>query len=267
MRGTIYKLLSMVVLLVLLGTVSCTSNDLDSSGSADVILQVLSFDAPFVTAQRQTSTSGTCSVGGTLCQANSDCAVNETCVRTDVCILEVEDWTVTFQAAPKNDLAIPPFNDIIMTDVTISYAWVDPSIVTPPFVVGLGNVTIPAQGSNSVIFPPISSDAINNNPAIEGATATLTLTFRGQTVEGTQITQTALRQLVVEICDAELESEVESDSIASPGGGHVVRGFVFSVSGAAVEILTMTHARIRARQGDVAGAAPRPDGNPGAIAG
>jgi hypothetical protein len=43
-------------------------------------------------------------------------------------------------------------------------------------------------------------------------------------------------------------------SIASPGGGHVVRGFVFSVTGAAVEILTMTHARIRAKQGDVAGA-------------
>ena len=64
----------------------------------------------------------------------------------------------------------------------------------------LGNVTIPAQGSNSVTFPPISSDAINNNPAIEGATATLRMTFRGETVEGTTITQVALRQLVVEIC-------------------------------------------------------------------
>jgi hypothetical protein len=200
MRRTIYKLLSLVVLLVLLGTVSCTSNDLDASGSADVILQVLSFDAPFVSAQRQTSTSGSCSLGGTLCQSNDDCGVNETCVRTDVCILEVEDWTVTFQAAPKNDLAIPPFNDIIMTDVTLTYQWVNPAIVTPPFVVGLGNVTIPAQGSNSVLFPPISSDAVNNNPLIEGATATVLLNFRGQTVEGTTITQTALRQLVVEIC-------------------------------------------------------------------
>jgi hypothetical protein len=200
MRGTIYKLLSMVVLLVLLGTVSCTSNDLDANGSADVILQVLAFDAPFVTAQRQTSTSGTCSLGGTLCQSNQDCGVNEVCARVDVCILTVEDWTVTFQAAPKNDLAIPPFNDIVMTDVTINYTWVDPSIVTPPLVVGLGNITIPAQGSNSVLFPPISSDAINNNAAIEGATATLQLTFRGQTVEGTPITQVVLRQLVVEIC-------------------------------------------------------------------
>jgi hypothetical protein len=200
MRGTIYKLLSLAVLLVLLGTVSCTSNDLDGSGTADVILQVVAFDAPFVTAQRQTTTTGTCSIGGTLCQANSDCGLNETCVRSDVCILEVEDWMVTFAAAPKNDLAIPPFNDIVMTDVTITYTWVDPSIVTPPLVVGLGNVTIPAQGSNSVSFPPISSDAINNNPAIEGATATLRMTFRGETVEGTTITQVALRQLVVEIC-------------------------------------------------------------------
>jgi hypothetical protein len=51
-----------------------------------------------------------------------------------------------------------------------------------------------------VFFPPISSDAINNNAAIEGSTATLRLTFRGQTIEGTAITQVALRQLVVEIC-------------------------------------------------------------------
>lgn len=170
MRGTIYKLLSLAVLLVLLGTVSCTSNDLDSSGSADVILQVVAFDAPFVTAQRQTTTSGTCSLSGTLCQSNAECGVNEVCVRSDVCILEVEDWMVTFMAAPKNDLAIPPFNDIVMTDVTITYTWVNPAIVTPAFVVGLGNIAIPAQGSNSVMFPPISSDAVNNNPLIEGAT-------------------------------------------------------------------------------------------------
>jgi hypothetical protein len=200
MRGLTFRLLSLAVLLVLLGTVSCTSNDLDASGSADVVMQIIAFDAPFVTAQRQTTTTGTCSIGGTLCQSNNDCGLNETCVRSDVCILEVEDWTVTIQAAPKNDLAIPPFNDIVMTDVTISYTWVDPTIVTPPFVVGLGNVTIPAQGSNSVVFPPISSDAINNNPNIEGATATLRMVFRGQTVEGTTITQVALRQLVVEIC-------------------------------------------------------------------
>jgi len=200
MRGTIYKLFSLAVLLVLLGTVSCTSNDLDSSGSADVILQVIAFDTPFVTAQRQTATSGTCSGTGTLCQSNAECGLNDVCVRADVCILEVEDWNITLLAAPKNELAIPPFNDVIMHDVTISYTWVDPSIVTPDFVVGLGNVTIPAQGSNSILFPPISSDAINNNAAIEGATASLFMTFRGHTVEGTQITFVALQQLVVEIC-------------------------------------------------------------------
>jgi hypothetical protein len=46
------------------------------------------------------------------------------------------------------------------------------------------------------------------------------------------------------------------DPIASPGGGHVVRGFVFSnrLPGRTMEILTLTHARIRAGQGDVKGA-------------
>jgi hypothetical protein len=201
MRGTNNKVVVGLALMVLLASASCTSNNLDDPDSADVIMEITTLDAPSVTAQLQSATSGTCSGSGTLCTSNQDCGLNEVCVRTDTCILEVEDWTATVQAAPKNPLATEPFNDIVMIDVTISYVWVNPAITTPPFVVGLGNVVVPAQGSNSIMFPPISSDAINNNAAIEGSTASLTMDFRARTVEGTNIRQTAFRQLVVEICN------------------------------------------------------------------
>lgn len=200
MRGLMDRLLAVGLLAVLLGTASCASTDLDDDDAADVVMQILTMNSPAVTAQRQSTTSGTCSGVGTLCQSNSDCPINEVCVRTDLCTLEVTDWSVTIQAAPKNSLAGTPFNDIVMIDVTITYSWVNPGIVTPQFVVGLGNVTIPAAGTNQISFPPISSDAINTNPLIEGATANLTMVFRGRTVEGTEIRQTATRQLIVEIC-------------------------------------------------------------------
>ena len=201
MRGSIDRLLAVALLGVLLGTASCASNDLDDDDAADVIMQIMTMNSPAVTAQRQSTTSGTCSGVGTLCQANTDCPVNEVCVRTDLCVLEVTDWSATIQAAAKNTLATKPFNDIVMLDVTVTYSWVNPAIVTPPLVVGLGNVTIPTGQTGAVTFPPISSDAINNNPLIEGATANLTMVFRGRTVEGTEIQQTATRQLIVEICN------------------------------------------------------------------
>jgi len=200
MRGTNHKILVGLALMVLLASASCTSNNLDDADSADVILEITALDAPSVTAQLQSATSGTCSGSGTLCTSNQDCGLNEVCVRTDTCILEVEDWSATFLAAPKNPLATEPFNDIVMLDVTITYEWVNPAITTSPLVVGLGNIVIPAQGSNSVMFPPISSDAVNNNPAIEGSTALLTLDFRARTIEGTNIRQVARRQLVIEVC-------------------------------------------------------------------
>jgi len=88
-----------------------------------------------------------------------------------------------------------------MLDVTIQYSWISSLIPsTDPLVVGLGNVTVPAGGSGAITFPPIASDAVNSNPAIEGATATLTMTFRARTVDGAEIVQVATRQLIVEIC-------------------------------------------------------------------
>jgi hypothetical protein len=201
MRGSINRLLLPIALLALLvGMASCADGDLDDDDAGDVVMSINTLTATPVTGQRQAGTSGTCSVSAVVCESSLDCAQNEVCLLPQVCFLRVTNWSASIGAQPKNAVAIPPFNDIVMQDVTITYQWVNPGIVTPPFVTGLGNVTIPTGGSNAVTFPPISTDAINNNPAIEGSTANLTLTFRARTVEGAQILQTATRTLIVESC-------------------------------------------------------------------
>jgi len=198
----------LTVLLLALVLPGCTSNDLDDADSADVLMLITSMESPSVRAQRQSTTSGTCSISGVLCQSNADCGLTEVCVRADVCILEVEDWTVNISAATKNALAAPPFNDIVMVSVDISYDWVNDSLdgLVPPQNIGLGNIAIPTGGQGSVTFPPIPSDPLNITTGIpptspfEGATANMTMTFNAVTVEGTRIQQTALRQLLIEIC-------------------------------------------------------------------
>jgi hypothetical protein len=204
------KLWMALALVIVLGTISCTSNDLDSSGSADVIMLIQNLDTPQITANRQTATSGTCSNDpNVICSAGgTECGLGA-CVLPFVCILQVEEWTASIEAAPKNTLAVPPFNNIVMQDVTITYEWTNPLInaepgLQGPYTAGLGNVTIPAEGTNSVTFIPIPSDLLNRTlpggQTLEGATGTLSMRFRGITVEGTQITQTATTNLVVQIC-------------------------------------------------------------------
>ncbi len=201
MLGWKKSLLAVLGLFLVLAVGSCTSDSLDDGDTADVILEILSFENPAVTAQRQQSTQGSCSVSGNLCDSNADCAQTEVCLRTQECTLEVQDWSANIQNSPKNALASGPFNDVVMTTVNVSYQWVNPVIFTPDRVIGLGNVVIPSMSANQITFPPITSDDLNANPAIEGATATLTLTFNGRTIEGTSISQTAIRQLVVEVCN------------------------------------------------------------------
>ena len=202
MRGSINRLLAIALLAILVGTASCASNDLDDDDAADVVMSIGQMTSPPVTGQREAGTSGQCSMSFIPCQSNSDCGLNEVCVLPQTCTLEVVNWAATILAQPKSTVALKPFNDIVMQDVTITYQWVNPGIVTPPFTAGLGNVTVPTGGTNTVQFPPISTDAINTNPAIEGSTANLIMVFRARTVEGTEILQTATRTLIVESCEA-----------------------------------------------------------------
>jgi hypothetical protein len=201
MRGIYLKSILLLALAVALLVPACSSQSFDDGDTGDVFMVFTSFDAPPVRANRTTQTQGTCSISGALCDVNADCGLNEVCVRASECLLEVEEWTVNVAAEPKNPLAIEPFNDIVMRTVDIVYTWSNPALASPPQTVGLGNVTVPAGGSATVTFPPIQSDVINNDPAFEGASANLLLTFTGRTIEGTTLRQTAERQLIIELCN------------------------------------------------------------------
>jgi hypothetical protein len=159
----------------LLAAAGCTNDFLDDGSSADVVIEVAALTNPPVTAQQAEGGVG--------------------------CTLEVVDWVATIANQPKNELAggeSIPFNDVVMFTVTISYSWVSGGISTPTRVVGLGNVTIPAAGTNDVTFAPIAFDDLTL--ATLGRTCDLTLTFEARTVEGTRITKTVQRQLFVEAC-------------------------------------------------------------------
>lgn len=164
---------------LLLAATACTNDALDDGSSADVVLEIQDLTAQPVTASTDTGGGGGCS-------------------------LEVQDWTGTALNVPVSALAgnlSSPFNDILLESVTISYDWdldgiPDPGI-TPTSVVGLGGITVPAGGSATFAFAPISFQEVL---PVAGQTANLTLDFRGRTVEGEVVHRTALRQLFVEDC-------------------------------------------------------------------
>ena len=119
-----------VLAAVLLVTAACTNDALDDGTGADVVLEIVSLENPPITAQQS--------------QGEGEAT----------CTLQVEDWTATIEAAPKNSLAgTPPFNDIILHSVTITYNWIDAGLSTPTRTVGLGDTRIPA-GAISSIRPP-----------------------------------------------------------------------------------------------------------------
>jgi len=169
------KYLMPLLAAVLLVAASCTNDALDNGTGADVVLEVVNLDNPAVTAQ-QAQAGG----GGS-------------------CTLLVEDWTASIQASPKNSLAgATPFNDLTLHTVTVTYAWIDPTIVTPTRVIGLGDATVPAGGTAAVTFAPIAFDDLTD--VMQGHTANLSLVFDATTVEGTHVRSTVQRQLFVEIC-------------------------------------------------------------------
>jgi hypothetical protein len=185
--------------LLVLGAASCSGNTLDDADSADVIIQVVSLDNPQVTANTSSGSSGTCQITGSFCLIDTDCGIGDSCVIPPAgCTLEVADWTANLANVPKNSLAVGPWNDVVLADVTITYSWLSGE-VTPVNVVGLGNVTVPAEETAAVTFQPITNDALQN-PSLEGSTANLTLDFRGITVEGTTLRGIVSRQLFVETC-------------------------------------------------------------------
>jgi hypothetical protein len=226
-----WKTFSLVA--VLLVAAGCTNDGLDDGSSADVILEIVSLDNTPVTANLTTSAQGTCfdaanpPGSGTLCSSTAECPQTEACVRPTLCLFEVQQWSASVASAPKNSLALPPFNDVRMQTVDIRYDW-NPTdglqfgqgvcsltiqacqsntdcpvgeycALAGSRNFGLGDVTIPAQGTNTVSFFPIAGQDLVL--ALEGQTLSLELVFRGRTVEGTDVNGTTRSELYVETCN------------------------------------------------------------------
>ncbi len=191
MRG-IKRILMVPVAAVLLLAGACTGNGLDNGDSAAVILEIINFTTPNVTAA--TNTAGFCSITTNIaCTDDADCGVNGGVCNIGGCTLTVVDWTVNLANVPKNSLAAEPSNDIAMIDVTISY----PDFGVAPRTFGLGGQVVPTGGSTSITFPPI---ALQDVTSLASTTGSLMMTFRGQTLEGTTITLTVSRALTIEEC-------------------------------------------------------------------
>ena len=162
-----------------LGFAACNSN-IDDPDGPSVELEVQTLQNSSVTAANQQQGGGG-GAGG--------------CLRT------VTQWSVGLTAVPKNSLAgTPPFNDVIMETVDVSYTWFEPAIPpTPDRTFGLGSVAIPAAGTNTVLFFPITTADLDSIP-LSGGTASVRLVFRGQQVEGTDVSLVAQSELFVEPC-------------------------------------------------------------------
>ncbi len=141
---------------------SCNPTSLDNSDSADVVLEVLNIpQVPPITAA---------SVGG------------------GACTFTVTNMTVTLRNQPKNTLAgDSPFNDILVESVTLSYEWDDLTLTTLPRTLAVGG-TVPANGSQTVSFPPIALGDLLATYA--GHSASITMAFTGQTVSGKGVSAT-----------------------------------------------------------------------------
>lgn len=192
-----WLILSLAAVFLVAG--GCTNDQLDDGDSADVILQVVSVDARPVTANQTTAAQGTCTNSGILCQSSAECGLDEACVRASICLFEVEEWSIVLQAAPKNPLAVPPYNDVAMENVVISYRWPGTALTTPTRTFGLAGTTIPADGTNAVKFFPITGQDLQTLD--QGITGNLTMTFSGRTVEGTTVSGTIGADLYIETCN------------------------------------------------------------------
>jgi hypothetical protein len=194
MRG-IKTILMIPAAAVLLLAGACTGNALDNGNSADVILEIISFTTPPVTAA--INTAGFCSATTTIaCTVDADCGLLGGVCLIGGCTLTVVDWTVALSNVPKNSLAAGPANDIAMIDVSITYGF--PLGNPAPRVFGLGGQVITTGGTGSIAFQPIALQDLN--AGLESSTGSLLMTFRGQTLEGSAVNLIVARDLSVEVC-------------------------------------------------------------------
>jgi len=189
-------------LIGILVTAGCASGSIDDPDSAHVYLRLDQLDTPAVTGSIQGS--GTCSGDPSIpCTSDFVCASAQPAAgfcQNIPCVRTINEWTANLSNIPKNSEAITsPFNDIILDRLLITYS--PPLSGVSSQVVGLGGVSIPADGTGSVSFAPIIFQALATIPIDASTTTNLSLVFQGHTPVNDDITGgPSSVQLFIEQC-------------------------------------------------------------------
>jgi len=119
---------------------------------------------------------------------------------TGTCVFTITNATASFDNKPKNALATAsPFNDIVLQSVTVDYFWQNAQAGVASSTFGVGG-TIPANGTGTAQFSVVNAQDLLLPVDREGQTASLTLTFRGTTVDGEAVSATTGGSLTVNTC-------------------------------------------------------------------
>jgi hypothetical protein len=162
---------ALAALLVLAFVPGCNSK-IDKTNSPNVVLEVENVTIPPITASLDQTTM--------------------------TCRFTLTNATATFKNKPKNaDGVTSPFNDIILKDVIVTYAWDDGAGVTGPVSFGVGGA-VPANGSSPAQFGVVTVGDLSDR---FGHTASLGLTFEGETVDGKALSVTTGGTLAVGSCN------------------------------------------------------------------
>lgn len=167
------KLLVIGTTVLLLATLGCSSSGLDDGTSANVVLEVDQLQLSIVTSTYEPLQG--------------------------VCVFQITESTAQLSNLPKSESAVTsPFNDILITRMTLSYEWDDgfPSddYVTSPRVV------IPANGSNTVTFLAADPALFLPGAARDGHTAEVTILFEGEVTDGSKVQALGGGALFVNSC-------------------------------------------------------------------
>ena len=168
-----FLILVMTVVLVAMG--ACSDGGFDDGSNADVLLQVATVDVPPITA-----TLDPLNPGG--------------------CTFTVTEALATLDNVPKTEFeVVTPANDILITRLTITYAW-DDGVVTPPFVTS-PRITIPTDSTGTVTFLAIPlDDLINAAVPRDGHSAEMTIVFDGVTESSDNVQALSGAALIVNSC-------------------------------------------------------------------
>ena len=145
---------------------------LDDSGSADVVLEIMTITGQPVQSQDNGAGGG--------------------------CTFTVNEWTAQLRNQPKNELATQsPFGDIRLVSVLITYVW-DDAFPSVPRELPLAG-TVPASGTQSITFQPILLGDLDSSR--EGHSANMTMLFQGRTVDDNAVSAYATgKTLTVNSC-------------------------------------------------------------------